>query len=106
LISPIDALLIIQYLNVHSSGRSDRNISYNTTLTDYDVNGDGNITPLDVLYVINALNSQANRRMPMAEGEWFADDASSNLLGGVAADADLIDLFAHDHRRKRALAMA
>ncbi|MCA9147219.1 MAG: hypothetical protein KDB05_30795, partial [Planctomycetales bacterium] len=68
-ITPLDALLIINALNAHSSGKLTTvlpaNSQYMPSAKVYlDVNGDGWLAPLDVINVINYLNDIGN-----AEGE-------------------------------------
>ena len=49
--TPIDALIVINYINRHGSG------AYPQDFVGYlDVNGDGSITPIDALRVINRIN--------------------------------------------------
>lgn len=52
-VSPLDALLVINYLNQRSAQRP------NTTFGFLDVNGDGSVSPIDALWVINTLNGEA-----------------------------------------------
>ena len=63
--SPIDALLIVNFLNSTSDQREVGAPQINVP-TLADVNGDGIISPLDVLLVVNALN---NRGGGLGEGE-------------------------------------
>jgi hypothetical protein len=76
-VSPLDALVIINYLNEHGPG---------TLITPpptaivifYDTNGDGSVSPVDALIVINLLNA-----VPLAsesvigEGEFFPSQSLS-----------------------------
>ncbi|WP_235908882.1 cadherin-like domain-containing protein [Roseiconus nitratireducens] len=55
-VSPIDALTIINYLNIYGPGE----IGPGDPSFGYDVNGDNDITPLDALLVINFLNTAQN----------------------------------------------
>ncbi|MFO0915154.1 MAG: dockerin type I domain-containing protein [Pirellulales bacterium] len=55
-ISPVDALLVINYLSRQQSGRLE-NVAANGPFLD--VNGDGYVSPVDALAVINYLNQQA-----------------------------------------------
>ncbi|MEZ6117283.1 MAG: dockerin type I domain-containing protein [Pirellulaceae bacterium] len=78
-ISPIDALMVINYLNMPQAQRV-----FSTAL---DVSRDGNISPIDALLVINQLNLQS------AEGESMADVGSvrPNRLVAAAVDSVLQD---------------
>jgi len=59
-----DALLIINYLNLHGPGPVGDGDPFG-----YDVNGDGLVTALDVLLVLNTLNRQDMNARGQAEGE-------------------------------------
>ncbi len=61
-VAPVDALIIINYLNFHGSGRLLGAASYPPYL---DVNMDGMVAPIDSLLVINFLNTNDGS----AEGE-------------------------------------
>ncbi|MCA9198689.1 MAG: pre-peptidase C-terminal domain-containing protein [Planctomycetales bacterium] len=78
-ISPIDALMVINYLNLPQPQRV-----FSTAL---DVSRDGDISPIDALLVINQLNLQS------AEGESMADAGSvrPNRLVAAAVDSVLQD---------------
>jgi hypothetical protein len=54
-VSPIDALLIINYLNEFGSGK----LSANASLFAIDTDGDQFAAPIDVLRVVNFINSRA-----------------------------------------------
>ncbi len=66
-VTPLDALLIINYLNSAGSGP----VPPGEPFPFYDVNGDNFVSPVDVLLVINELN---NRR---ASGEGEASDPAT-----------------------------
>ncbi|MCA9169979.1 MAG: hypothetical protein KDB23_20025, partial [Planctomycetales bacterium] len=77
LVSPLDALLVINALNAASS--SDNSL---------DTNGDGMITAIDALLVINRLNasdSQTSESIQSGEGEadWLRDIAAANQRSRV-----------------------
>jgi hypothetical protein len=55
LVTPLDALLVINALNRISANVSQRDLA----IAQMDVNGDGYLSPLDALLVINRLNSIA-----------------------------------------------
>jgi Ca2+-binding RTX toxin-like protein len=53
MVTPIDALLVINHLNKRASGTVGSSVGF------VDVNGDGMVSPLDALLVINSLNREA-----------------------------------------------
>jgi hypothetical protein len=57
LVTPVDVLILINYLNAHSGQPSSFPAS-ETPPAQLDINGDGSITPLDVLLVVNYINLQ------------------------------------------------
>lgn len=63
-ITPLDPLVIINYINSNGSGRI-RPPGEGEAHIDLDVDGDGQVSPLDILIVINALNQPSGG----AEGE-------------------------------------
>ena len=68
-VSPLDPLIIINYINSNGSGAI-QSPGEGESLGDLDVDGDGRVSPLDILIVINTLNHGAN-----GEGE--------GVVGGV-----------------------
>ncbi|WP_164101630.1 tandem-95 repeat protein [Candidatus Laterigemmans baculatus] len=79
-VSPIDALVIINYLNRNDSGAIDPT---QPTPPYYDVDGNGVISPLDALQVINALN-RAN--ISGGEGEGGAATPFAGHSSNAAAE--------------------
>ncbi|NND96022.1 MAG: cadherin-like domain-containing protein [Pirellulaceae bacterium] len=71
-ISPLDALLVINYLNLHGVGP----VANVPPTFSYDVNGDGDITPLDILLILNELN----RQQQIANGTVGQEDANGELI--------------------------
>jgi len=65
-IEPLDALIIINYLNENGPGPSSNGVIAPEFF--YDTNDDGFVSPLDVLLIVNALNST----MLSSEGEQIA----------------------------------
>jgi hypothetical protein len=65
IVTALDVLLLVNYLNAHASGGGTPAPSGEFPAL-YDVNRDGRVTPLDVLLVINYLNRAA---MGGGEGE-------------------------------------
>ena len=106
-VSPIDALIIINDLNVR---RSRSLVSTNFVPPPFiDVNGDGSVSPIDVLLIINYLNSRSGGS---GEGEMSppgsvklsglsdrlaAGDQSSQLQGDGEAFSEMV-CFAVDAR--------
>lgn len=78
-ISPLDAILIINYLQRFGPGP----INYDAPLRYYDVNKDGMITPLDAFLVINQVNRQIQTSTVSTEGE----DPNENPLSTPASNA-------------------
>lgn len=67
-ITPLDPLVIINYLNSHGSG-SIESEGEGESPGDLDVNGDGVVSPLDILIVINTLNQGVQGEGEGATGE-------------------------------------
>ncbi len=78
-VSPIDALIIINDLNVR---RSRSLVSTNFVPPPFiDVNGDGSVSPIDVLLIINYLNSRSGGS---GEGEMSPPPPGSGKLSGLS----------------------
>ncbi|MEM6692703.1 MAG: dockerin type I domain-containing protein, partial [Planctomycetota bacterium] len=75
-ITPLDALIIINYINAHGAGP----VADSDLLRCYDVNGDGMITPLDALLIINFLNT------PQTVGGGGTDDGGESEGGGAEGE--------------------
>lgn len=73
IVTPLDPLVIINYLNSHGSGQI-KPPGEGESHTDLDVDGDGQVSPLDILIVINALNNASAD----AEGETASGGATSS----------------------------
>jgi hypothetical protein len=90
-ISPLDALLIINYLNTDNptkltTAHSTKVSAAASSVNYYDVSGDNEIAPLDALLIINFLNAEAN-----GEGEASADSGNgshtwTDLIAALAED--------------------
>ncbi len=78
LITPIDALLVINELNSQSRGSS-------STAHNLDTNRDGFVTPIDALLIINELNSRSGSGS--GEGE-MAPPATSDLAVDWSLDLE------------------
>ena len=78
-VSPTDALLIINHLNKVGTGR----LSLPWTGRFVDVNGDDSVSPVDALQVINFLNTKAS-----AEGEEAA--AADQQMLGFANESNML----------------
>jgi hypothetical protein len=77
-VTPLDPLIIINYINFHGSGPIGP--GEGEAGGDLDVDGDGRISPLDILIVINTLNSQR----PQGGGK----DGPANSGGGQAPSGE------------------
>ena len=97
-VAPLDALLLVNYLNGQSPGDSSGEPAL-------DVNADSLITALDALLVINQVNVRAAafNAQPAAEGEtdkegflFSAQQSENPLLGIAAADEGVVALLAED----------
>jgi hypothetical protein len=77
LITPLDALLIINNLNGNGSRELMPRVQH-TGVMSYDVNADNYLTPLDVLVVINAINSLGNSQATVVGGLAPASDPNNN----------------------------
>ena len=79
----LDALTLINFLNeLTSDGTSPKHTLFPSP--SYELNGDGAVSPVDVLSVINLLNAPALETLEdAAEGEWVggADRGDSSGLG-------------------------
>jgi hypothetical protein len=98
-ISPLDALIVINYLNNGGSSQAPQALSGGPYM---DVNADTFISPLDALLVINHLNNPGGG---VGEGEAEGEAAADAYFAGMPAyeDGPLLDLLAADAaaRRKR-----
>ncbi len=81
IITPLDALAIINYLNLNGSGTLPA--APTGAHSFFDANGDGNITPIDALQVINFLNAQAKSAVASPQ----IATASSNAEAANAANS-------------------
>lgn len=81
-VSPIDALLIINYLNDRNSTTSVPSLTY-TPPPFRDVNGDMLISPTDIIQVINFLNARSQG--PSGEGESIVAMSSGSVLAAAPA---------------------
>jgi VCBS repeat-containing protein len=77
-VSPIDVLLIVNYLNQNGAGPVP--VPTPPPPPYRDTNGDNNVTPADALLVINFLNNQG-----LAEGEGESLESNSDAVGGLFA---------------------
>lgn len=97
LVTPLDALLIINELNAKGSHSLEGKFRNSASPHFYDVSGDNELTPLDALLVINRLNrSAAGEPEPLAgealdvpslEDESAAATADASFAGLSAAEA-------------------
>jgi VCBS repeat-containing protein len=93
-LSPIDALILINFINSQGAGTLPPGLSTPPFL---DPSGDNATTPLDVIQVINALNAQASSggegeadgqssagsgQWAVGSGQWAADSGQDSLVTG------------------------
>jgi hypothetical protein len=94
-VTPIDSLLVINYLNATGSDPSGSGEGESGNWK-RDVNHDGNISPIDALLVINYLNRQ-QAVVPAGEGEGEADSdsplspAAFSFMGQASGDTATTD---------------
>ncbi len=91
-ISPIDALLVINYLNDGSESLA--GLSGAVSPADLDINRDGFVTPIDALLVINNLNQPADAVSPLPEGQIAAalkDSAADQTERGSEGNLEVAD---------------
>lgn len=95
-ISPIDALLVINEINLNGS----RNL-YDVHATHWvDVNGDGWVTPMDALLVINWLNQPTNGELPLTLAVPAVSLNASSSDEVVAIDAVLATWLERETRKR------
>ena len=94
-VSPLDALLVINYLNMND--RSIR-VDINSGFSFLDVNGDHFVSPLDALLVINWLNGYRGS----GEGEAPAHQVSTDIVFQEMGNVDFSEL----PNRKKTLGFA
>lgn len=92
-LSPLDALLVINYLNTAAAADSGRvPVDASVGPPFYDVDDNGFITARDALLIINSINTGANLSVPNPTAIGEAEEA-----GDIAApDSDLLSLLAVD----------
>ena len=98
-LTPLDPLIIINYINNNGVGPIDEPGEGESALPDLDVDGDGVVSPLDILILINRLNQlndddrhsvgDFNRGHRVAEGEGSVPSISSTQSRGSQNDASL-----------------
>lgn len=88
-VSPIDALLVINFLNSSDNGTLDPEDNRGL-----DVNGDGLVTPIDALLVINHLNNNSG-----GEGEQFGPSAPDSLATAASLSLPEIEDFKREKSR-------
>ncbi|MFK7738454.1 MAG: tandem-95 repeat protein [Pirellulaceae bacterium] len=81
-VTPIDALLVVNFLNTNTGDGSVANLPPPPPFRD--TNGDNFITAIDALLVINALNNQSGGGG--GEGEAFVDYAGAFPVEGIAGN--------------------
>jgi hypothetical protein len=96
-VSPIDAVLIINYLNSHHGGGAQAALSDSVRTETLDVDGDQAVSPIDAVLVINHLNAT---RPAEAEGE-AADAYFDDVDQSREAEDDFWMLLAIDTAAQR-----
>lgn len=83
-VSPLDALIVINYINGVGSGSLAS--SYDPSKPYYDVDGDQSVSPLDVLSVINHLNASGSGTRSLVEnaGQFVHESNVAITLGQTA----------------------
>lgn len=103
-VSPLDALLIINYINENGAGE----IGAVDPRFNYDVNGDGIVSPLDILLVLNALDELRQTRSDTVGGEDANGEQilpSDRIADSTEADAEPrvpLDVPQESHRKSQA----
>jgi len=82
-VSPLDALIVICYLNSLSGG-SELPAMQESPPRYYDVNGDGGCTAADVLLLVNFINAQEAKRAGEGEAELSAEGTAASVAGRTA----------------------
>ncbi len=93
IVSPLDALLIINFLNQNGEAESANGPAILAYSSRFDVNQDSIVSPIDALLVINVLNQQAaqNSQQVVAEGESVIANAHDAIL--TSEDLDFIPTY-------------
>jgi hypothetical protein len=101
-VSPLDVLMVVNYLNAHSSNLPPTG---GFALPSYlDVTTDGNVTALDALIIINRLNASPESSVVSAEGESvdaYFSGSDSSLVDNSDALWSLLASDAERSRRRR-----
>ena len=104
LITPLDALIVINYLNEHGPGTLPVPVTAELAPPPYlDCTGDREVTPQDALLVINDLNAHGPRAVPVAAGT-SCDDLPVCHPAGESSDLEAaLDAMAADLAQARSL---
>ncbi|HUP81556.1 MAG TPA: dockerin type I domain-containing protein [Pirellula sp.] len=100
-LTPLDPLIIINYINKHGIGPIEQTGEGEGTLLDLDVDCDGEVTPIDILILINKLNQQNS-----AKGEEEAPpsmDVESKLPVLLEAEGEGSQMFESELKPSSAL---
>jgi len=92
LVTPIDALLILNQINAVRSGATGEAASNLASSLYSDVNGDGHVTPLDALHVLTHMGAARRGEAPIDITELSALTPSANGLVPVSSYAALSEL--------------
>ena len=97
LITPLDALIVINHLNEHGPGTLPVPVTAEQAPPPYlDCSGDREVTALDALLVINDLNAQGSRSVPVAPGSNCEDLPDCQAAGESWAWEAVLDAMAAD----------
>jgi hypothetical protein len=86
-VSPIDALILINELNAPGPSSAAITAVSTTPAAEHDISGDGVVSAMDVLMVINLLNS---RRSPNIANQSMTSNDSNNAVDLLMADLSLL----------------
>lgn len=90
IIAPVDALIVINYLNVHTDAEGEIAPGDDPTTTGFiDVNDDGMCTPIDALMVINYINAHPGGEGEAAQSGAVAGGNSSSGSGPAEGEGQV-----------------
>jgi len=98
---PLDALLVINYLNLDLQSRRSASSRPYAPRQSLDVNNDGIISPLDARIIINQLNliNQRSLDLPSTEGEGVMT-SSPIAISRIAVDSAILSFDFNSDRKK------
>ncbi|MCY2974553.1 MAG: dockerin type I domain-containing protein [Planctomycetota bacterium] len=97
LVSPLDALIVINFINSRGA------IKLSASILPYehfvDVNDDSYVTPLDILIVINAINKRASKNGEGEQDVSVAIEKSASLTDTIFSSLEDVDYFTRTDRK-------